>query len=181
MLGGKKRKGEREVVLSVARVISAFHLQESVTGARCCPFQKWPVSDFRDIWERWHSRASLGIAGVFPAPSVFLLLIQHFQYVAVVSEAFRSLVPRRFFCTYVHSDLCSLQRLFTRETVEVRRGENKATPDLKLLHVFTPVREAGRGLEERERGGVAEEATVILASATARAFFSMRESSGASS
>lgn len=104
--------------------------------------------------------------------SVFLLLIQRFQYTAVVSEAFRSLVPRRFFCTYVRSDSCSLQRLFTREMVEVRRGENKATPDLKLLPVFTPVRKAGggRGLEERWRGGVAEEATVTLASAPARAF-----------
>lgn len=64
----------------------------------------------------------------------------------MVSEAFRSLVPRRFFCTYVHSDLFSLQRLFTREMVEVRRGESKATHNLKLLHIFTPVRKAGGGL-----------------------------------
>lgn len=69
----------------------------------------------------------------------------------MVSEAFRSLVPRRFFCTYVRSDLFSLQRLFTREMVEVRRGENKATPNLKLLHIFTPVRKAGGGLGLEER------------------------------
>lgn len=64
----------------------------------------------------------------------------------MVSEVFRSLVPRRFFCMYVRSDLFFLQRLFTGEMVEVGRGENKATPHLKLLHIFTPVRKAGGGL-----------------------------------
>ena len=68
----------------------------------------------------------------------------------MVSEAFRRLVPRRFFCPSVRN-LFSLQRLFTREMVEVRRGENKATPNLKLLHIFTPVRKAGGGLGLEER------------------------------
>lgn len=51
---------------------------------------------------------------------------------------------------YVLSVFFSLQRLFTREMVEVRREENKATPDLKLLPIFTPVHKAGGELGPKE-------------------------------
>lgn len=55
-------------------------------------------------------------------------------------------IPARLFCPSIRPDLFSLQRLFTRELVELRRGENKDSPTLKLLHVFTPGCEAGEGL-----------------------------------
>lgn len=57
-----------------------------------------------------------------------------------------SLIPRRLFCPSIPRDLFSLQRLFTRELVEVRKGENKNSPILKLLHVFPPGCKAGEGL-----------------------------------
>lgn len=56
------------------------------------------------------------------------------------------LIPRRLFCPSIRGDLFFLQRLFTRELVEVGRGENKDSPTLKLLHVFTLVCKAGEGL-----------------------------------
>lgn len=46
---------------------------------------------------------------------------------------------------YVCSDLFSVQRLFTRETIKVRRGENEANRNLKLLQNFTRVQKAEEG------------------------------------
>lgn len=62
-----------------------------------------------------------------------------------MSGAFRSLVPSRSFCVYVCSDLFSVQRLFTRETIKVRRGENEANCNLKLLQNFARVQKAEEG------------------------------------
>lgn len=64
-------------------------------------------------------------------------------------------------------DLFFSQRPFTRELVEVRRGENKDSPTLKLLHVFTLVCKAGQGLVWWS----SQESRVVLALATTRAFF----------
>lgn len=38
----------------------------------------------------------------------------------------------------VCSDLFSVQRLFTREAIKVRRGENEANRNLKLLQKTSP-------------------------------------------
>lgn len=46
---------------------------------------------------------------------------------------------------YVCSDLFSVQRLFTREANKVRRGENEANRNLKLLQNFARVQKAEEG------------------------------------
>lgn len=46
------------------------------------------------------------------------------------------LIPTRLFCPSIRRDLFSLQRLFTRELVELRRGENKDSPTLKAAASF---------------------------------------------
>lgn len=77
----------------------------------------------------------------------------------MVSEAFGSLVPGRFFCAYVRSDLFSLLRLFTKGDGRGQEGTERGCAWFKAATHFTPVRKAGAGLEERERG----EVRVILA------------------
>lgn len=69
-----------------------------------------------------------------------LLSIWCSQCIAAVRGAagalsWRSVCPQPF---------VSVQRLFTREMTEVRRGENEAEPNVKLLQNFTRRCEAGR-------------------------------------
>lgn len=63
----------------------------------------------------------------------------------MVSQAFRSLILlSQGFSVCPSIVICfPLQRLFTRELVEVGRGKNKDSPTLKLLHVFSLVCKAG--------------------------------------
>ena len=61
------------VVLSVAGVISAVHLQESVGVARYRPCQKRPVGDPGGTGERWHAQARCRPAGGGPVRSDFAL------------------------------------------------------------------------------------------------------------
>jgi len=77
-----------------------------------------------------------------------LLSIWCSQWIAAVRGAagalsWRSVCPQPF---------VSVQRLFTREMTEVRRGENEAEPNVKLLQNFTRRCEAGRWPGKEPRG-----------------------------
>lgn len=72
-----------------------------------------------------------------------LFSIWCFQCGAAGALSWRSVCPQPF---------VSVQRLFAKEVTEVRRGENEAEPNIKLLQNFTQGCEAGRWPGKEPRG-----------------------------